>query len=646
MSGGLCVCVWILAGIPCFAMAFHNVEPPAPRGDWFSRLFGFAEESYDEARRWLRVERTGPNPHDTVVMESLASGARYGAGAFETPSLGELRARGAGVDLPGRITVSNELGDVAGKHALPENRLATFQVASQFNCLEFVGPSVVPEDGVTRYVSDRTQGPACSIACGAATVFRNYFAHVKGATHEGQRRHCQIDNLQEVSELLGNSPLGKLYDVRGGYTLAKEGQLALLNRTLRQLEDEGRLEEVRSALRIGVHSDAQVTSIDWGRKRVYDPEQKVTQVFGSACAVAYNSCRADSWKAFASLVLEASYEATLWAALLNAVRHQGAAGSRRVFLTCLGGGVFGNSMDWIMHAMRRAVARFEHCALDVRVVTFCGQIAPPLLALEQEFSAARPVRPVHAPAEAAKPEEKKEEVAAPEEVPTPPAEEEALPAAATAAAHVSAPVAAAQPEDLDAATLVEPMPVTPAAGSKRKFEEMAPDSLELEDKTPDPAEKQSPQHEDEGLDCVVVDVTPPKPAAPAAAAAAADRTGFIFKPQAAAPAKAVTAGKETLGARRKGGGSSGKPPAKAARVAKTGSATGSPPASKRGPAVEQAVLDEAKRLGYDGTLRSLAERPDVQAARVSSRAILDALKASEGLLHPAKRLIMARSVTA
>ena len=45
------------------------------------------------------------------------------------------------------------IGDVASKHALPENALATFQVASQFNCLEFVGPSVVPEDGITGYAA-------------------------------------------------------------------------------------------------------------------------------------------------------------------------------------------------------------------------------------------------------------------------------------------------------------------------------------------------------------------------------------------------------------------------------------------------------------------------------------------------------------
>jgi hypothetical protein len=56
-----------------------------------------------------------------------------------------------------------------------------------------VGPSVTPEDGVTRYECDRTQGPACAIAAGAATIYRNYFAPV-GSGH-GQTKDRQIDAL-------------------------------------------------------------------------------------------------------------------------------------------------------------------------------------------------------------------------------------------------------------------------------------------------------------------------------------------------------------------------------------------------------------------------------------------------------------------
>eukprot|EP00435_Cladocopium_sp_Y103_P010994 s4208_g2.t2 len=298
--------------------------------------------------------------------------------------------------LPGRLKVTNEIGDVALKHALPENRLATFQVASQFNCLEFVGPSVVPEDGITAYVMDRTQGPACSIACGPATAFRNFFVPMASG-QEGQRKGLQINNLEDFSaELqrlcppeptasparlgLGSAPF---FRVTSGYTQASHRDLQKLNRSLSRLSDED-LESLRDTLRIGLHEEVQVTATAWGAKRLATEEQLVTQVFGSACSVAYNrdSSRED-WQPLATLILEASYEATLLAALKQAKKHAGQEGSKKVFLTCLGGGVFGNSMEWIVQAMNRAFQRLQDVDLDVRIVTYAGSPGPELRSLER-----------------------------------------------------------------------------------------------------------------------------------------------------------------------------------------------------------------------------------------------------------------------
>src|SRR5579871_4033486 len=91
--------------------------------------------------------------------------------------------------VAGRLKVSNVAGDVAGMHRDPTNRYAMFQVVSQFNLLEMAGPEITPEDGVTRYALDRTQGPACAIAAGSATIYRNYFVPFDndlGQTHERQ----------------------------------------------------------------------------------------------------------------------------------------------------------------------------------------------------------------------------------------------------------------------------------------------------------------------------------------------------------------------------------------------------------------------------------------------------------------------------
>ena len=56
-------------------------------------------------------------------------------------------------------------GDVRQMNRQPANAGALFQVASQFNLLEMTGPAVTPEEGVTRYQGDPTQGPACANRC-------------------------------------------------------------------------------------------------------------------------------------------------------------------------------------------------------------------------------------------------------------------------------------------------------------------------------------------------------------------------------------------------------------------------------------------------------------------------------------------------
>ena len=116
----------------------------------------------------------------------------------------------------GPIRVRNIVGEAGALHADPRNAGALFQVASQFNLLEMVSPDISPEDGVTPYVYDRTQGPACAIAAGAATIYRNYFAMVDGK--EGQDAGRQIDCLWDVHEAL--SPEGQLHwEMRNGYAL-------------------------------------------------------------------------------------------------------------------------------------------------------------------------------------------------------------------------------------------------------------------------------------------------------------------------------------------------------------------------------------------------------------------------------------------
>jgi len=83
-------------------------------------------------------------------------------------------------------------------------------------------------------------------------------------------------------------------------------------------------------------------------------------------ATLIDAARNGDQSAFARLVLEAAYEATLLAGLLNARQ----SGSNIVYLTELGGGAFGNDREWIHDAIRRALRLFARSPLDVRLVSY------------------------------------------------------------------------------------------------------------------------------------------------------------------------------------------------------------------------------------------------------------------------------------
>lgn len=310
--------------------------------DWFYSLFGFYEESYDDAQSKFQ------NTHAL---------AQYTIGKFSTPSLATLRSINPS-RLPGRLTLKIVRGDVSVLHGNPENRFAVFQVASQFNCLEFVSPHTTPEHGITNYALDRTQGPACAISCGPATAHRNYC--VRFANGVGQTSSRQINCLGELLKEVGNDDV----TVKNGYTIASPQSLKRLNAKLATMD----LDSLRSVIRIGVQQDTQVTSTHFGERQIRDPEQLVTQVFSAACAVGYSHADAQDWEPLSRLVLEATYEGVLRVAIWNALIHE--QPSCRVFLTSVGGGVFGNEIGWIVGAMDRALNMFQNVNLDVRIVCY------------------------------------------------------------------------------------------------------------------------------------------------------------------------------------------------------------------------------------------------------------------------------------
>jgi len=328
---------------------------------WFEELTGFREENPSQVRKNLSVAGT--------ILRSQVNDKEYSCGQLEIPSLGELRERvNLEKNVSGKLSISEVVGDVQQLHIDKVNAGSLFQVASQFNLLEMISPNVTPEHGVAGYEHDRTQGPACAVAAGAGTIYRNYFANVNGQV--GQTAAQQIDCLMDIGTALNNSD-NQLWQMSNGYALASKEGLFKVNKKLKSAT-ESELDELRKLLRIGVQHDTEVT--------LNKAKHTVTQAYCSALPVAYSQQPAELWARFAKIVLEATYEATICAGILNCQR----TNSNKIYLTLIGGCAFGNEKEWIAQAILRSLKLYKMTDIQVFIVSH-GYSNPLVQKLIQEF---------------------------------------------------------------------------------------------------------------------------------------------------------------------------------------------------------------------------------------------------------------------
>ncbi len=362
--------------------------------DFFSNLFGFEEREYKETQRnFLEIAsfREEPSDHAPYFRErcelKISHGKTITAGIFAMPSLAELREHAdrhsneIGQCEGSTIEVQNIVGESRSLHssdAVKQKNGApvVIQAASQFNFLEFPSPYHIPEDGISDYIHDHTQGPACATACAAGTAYRNYAVPVPfRKLHEkdehknrGQTKLHQLNGLSDVEEFflvkdtgLGESP----WVVKNGYIESTRKKLEPLNNLLSDPKSNLR-EDMISLIRIGLQQDTTVTD-DVSMK------SKVTQTYNSAISIGYSNLPENLWESVAQLVLEATYEATLLAGIIQS---RSRASPTIIFLTKVGGGVFQNRDDWILKAMISAIRKVRKykIPLDVRIVHY-GSIA-------------------------------------------------------------------------------------------------------------------------------------------------------------------------------------------------------------------------------------------------------------------------------
>jgi len=318
---------------------------------WFEDIFGFRESNFEATRCQFQCSDN--------TLASAGNGRTFAVGPFDAISLQDLH-RGLAQASASATDAHWSTGDLSFElreednwrklHEEESSAGAVFQASSLFNCLETT-TGRCPEDGISFYSQESTQGSACALACPAATVLRNYFAGPGGNGQAGDR---QVNCMSEVAEVLQNSKQ-EYWVMRNGYCLPKvAGRIAALSgRIAGDVELEA---QVRSRVQVGVHWDTEVSS----------GAHRVCQVFCSALPVAFvKSTRQSDWLGFAAPILEGAFDAVLAAAATLAAKR---AARVRVYLTTLGMEPLGNRREWVAAAIDRALHVHEREPLDVILV--------------------------------------------------------------------------------------------------------------------------------------------------------------------------------------------------------------------------------------------------------------------------------------
>jgi hypothetical protein len=296
-----------------------------------------------------RVERVvAANPTEAITFDTEgkatvhAEGRAFQAGRFATPSIRELRARASGGTSRSRLTVlqgASPLTDIGFlQAALPSG--TTFQVASQFNCLEAPDEMVVP---VRRYLNDPTQGPRAAISAFPAALLRHYAAPARDGSRFVQSEQRQLN-------LLADALPEKVARVQCGYLMAQ-------NISDRAAAADA-LEKNFESIRVGVAMGAEVVmGANWDGAVL--PGQIISQVLTSTFAGGGYSGDArieGDIERIARSLLRAAYLGTFLAA------------DDGVVLTLIGGGVFGNHHSLILSSLLWALDARDRCSskpLDV-----------------------------------------------------------------------------------------------------------------------------------------------------------------------------------------------------------------------------------------------------------------------------------------
>ena len=97
--------------------------------------------------------------------------------------------------------------------------------------------------------------------------------------------------------------------------------------------------------------------------------QIINQIYCAAPALSYSPLiPLAAWEQLSKLILTAQYESCICCAMKNAVRHTDKEGSRKLFLTMLGTGAYGNDPQWVWEVLGPLCTKYTTTDLEIYVV--------------------------------------------------------------------------------------------------------------------------------------------------------------------------------------------------------------------------------------------------------------------------------------
>ena len=322
------------------------------------------------------------------LYSSIGENVCYLAGRYNIESVRQLMARSphAGrhrrwvdktklIIVTGLNDISDRNFDVRSLQANPRNCGATFQVASNFNGLEYARNTDTRRLGVSRYVHDRTPGPSASESCGPATLYRTYFVDGNGYERRSREYLFKAEEMEKEVNTLDDPHIADLLPVVNGYVTFTKAP---------SLEDLEMLDsDAYNYVKVVRHDFAQVT---YGRRHdvhrvgeVMDVCSNHTQIVNQVFNAGINWSDMSVYvpdeatrKKFSMFLSKASMISSLLAAQENrdALAHVPTCqGRNRFFPNLVGCGAFANKRKWLMDAWSSpdVFPYIQHSGLEIVV---------------------------------------------------------------------------------------------------------------------------------------------------------------------------------------------------------------------------------------------------------------------------------------